>query len=107
MNQPLVWVTGAGGLIGGYLVKTASQFAPGCSVLGLHRADLDLTDFSTVQLRFERERPACIIHCAAMSRSAECQVKPQLALRINVEATHFLSQVGADIPFIFFSTDLV
>ena len=31
------WITGAGGLIGNYLVQTAPRFAPHCQVIGIIR----------------------------------------------------------------------
>lgn len=107
MSIPLAWVTGAGGLIGNYLVQTAPQFAPAWRVRGLTRAQLDLLDFSAVCRAFDEERPQLIIHCAAMSRSPDCQAQPELARRINVEATARLAGLAAEIPFVFFSSDLV
>ena len=47
---PRAIITGAAGLIGQYLVKTAPRWAPDWDVQGLTRADLDLTD------RVERRR---------------------------------------------------
>lgn len=42
-----------------------------------------------------------------MSRSPDCQANPQLARRINVDATAVLAELARDIPFVFFSSDLV
>ena len=103
----VAWITGAGGLIGNYLIQTASQFAPTWRVRGLARAQLDLLDFVAVSRAFHGERPQLIIHCAAMSKSPDCQAQPELARRINVEATARLTELAADIPFVFFSSDLV
>ena len=103
----VAWITGAGGLIGNYLIQTASQFAPARRVRGLTRAQLDLLDFVAVSRAFHGERPQLIIHCAAMSKSPDCQAQPELARRINVEATARLAELAADIPFVFFSSDLV
>jgi dTDP-4-dehydrorhamnose reductase len=105
--KPLVWITGAGGLIGNYLVQTAPQFAPRWSPQGLTRAQRDLLDFDAVRQTFAKQRPALIIHCAAMSRSPDCQANRQLARRINIEATAVLAELASDIPFVFFSSDLV
>lgn len=103
----IVWVTGAAGLIGSELVRHAQANAGGFSVVGLTRAELDLTDFRAVQKRFEAERPVGILHCAALSRSPACEAEPALAKRINVEATRVLSELSTDLRFLFFSTDLV
>jgi dTDP-4-dehydrorhamnose reductase len=102
-----IWITGAGGLIGGYLVRSAASFFPEATVSGLTRAQLDLADFSAVRTAFQRQNPRLVIHCAAVSRIAECQANPALARKLNIEATALLAQLAADIPFIFFSTDLV
>jgi len=106
-EKPLVWITGAGGLIGNYLVQTELQFAPMWSVQRLTRAHLDLLDFNAVRKEFLRRRPGLIIHCAAMSRSPDCQANPQLAQITNVEATAVLAELAKDIPFVFLSSDLV
>lgn len=67
MTTSRVWITGAGGLLGSYLLKTAPQFALGWQVVGLRRAELDLTDFSAVRARFRADQPAAILHCAAIA----------------------------------------
>src|SRR6266568_5931399 len=105
--KELIWVTGAGGLLGNYLVQTAPHYAPGSQVIGLTRAQLDLTDFSAVRHRFHARAPRLILHCAALSRSPACQENPPLARKLNVEATSCLAESAADIPFVFFSSDLV
>lgn len=68
---------------------------------------MDLLDFATVRATFLAQKPAAIIHCAAMSKSPDCQANPQLAHKINVEATALLAELADDLPFIFFSSDLV
>jgi dTDP-4-dehydrorhamnose reductase len=68
---------------------------------------LDLTDFVAVERRFQADRPRLVIHCAAMSKTLECQANPTQARRNNVEATGHLAALAAEADFIFFSTDLV
>ncbi len=106
MNE-LIWVTGAGGLIGNYLVQTAPRYAPDSRVIGLTRAQLDVTDFNAVREQFHARKPQLIVHCAALSRSPASQENPSLARKLNVEATASLAELAADNPFIFFSSDLV
>lgn len=106
-NSPLAWVTGAGGLIGNSLVELAPRYAPAWQVRGLRREDADLTDFAALQRLYRRDRPQLIIHCAALSRSPDCEANPALARRLNVEATRQLAELGAEVPFVWFSTDLV
>lgn len=98
------WVTGAGGLIGSHIVAAAPNH---WQVRALTRAELDLLDSRAVREAFARERPQLVIHCAALSRSPACEADPKAARFINVEATRLLAGLSADIPLLFFSTDLV
>lgn len=68
---------------------------------------LDLLDFAAVRNAFQEQKPDTIIHCAALSKSPDCQANPALAYKINVETTAVLAELAATIPFIFFSTDMV
>jgi len=107
MNSALAWITGAGGLIGNYLVQTAAECAPRWRLVGLTRPQLDLLDVTAVRGRFFQDKPELIIHCAALSRSPACQAHPNLARQLNVDLTARLAELAAEIPFVFFSTDLV
>jgi dTDP-4-dehydrorhamnose reductase len=104
---PLAWITGAGGLIGNYLFHSAAKFAPDWRVRPLTRSDIDLADAPKVGALFRQEQPHAIFHCAALSKSPDCQANPALARKLNVEVTQELSELARDIPFIFFSSDLV
>ncbi len=106
MPRP-IWITGAGGLIGNYLVQTAPGFLSDTTVVGLTRAHLNLVDFSEVRREFHHQKPQALIHCAALSQDADCRANPALAHRLNVGATALLAELAAEIPFVFFSTDLV
>lgn len=101
-----IWITGAGGLIGNYLVQTAPR-AVRPRVIGLTRAQLDLCDFAAVRQAFRNDSPELVIHCAAMTHPPTCEAHPDLAQKVNVEVTALLAELAADIPFIFFSSDLV
>ncbi len=102
-----IWITGAAGLIGHQLVRLASDFDSVDEVVGLTRAELDLTNFRAVRSAFSHQSPRMIIHCAALSQSPACQADPALAHKLNVEVTDVLAGLAAAIPFVFFSTDLV
>jgi dTDP-4-dehydrorhamnose reductase len=109
MTNPhsIIWVTGAGGLIGSEVVRVATEFASTSRIRGLTRDELDLLDFAAVRRAFNEQRPGLIIHCAAMTRTPACQAQPALARRINVEATAALAELAADAQFVQLSTDLV
>lgn len=105
--KSLAWITGAAGLIGHQLIRAGPQFAVRWSLRPISRTDLDLTDFQAVESLFMAERPSLIIHCAALTSSPACQQKPELAQRLNVDVTAHLAHLAAEIPFLFFSSDLV
>jgi dTDP-4-dehydrorhamnose reductase len=103
----LVWLTGANGLIGSHLVQTAPQLAPNFRLRPLARADFDLLDFAAVEREFKKDKPQLVIHCAAITNVADAQKNPQLAQRVNFATTKLLAELSAEIPIVFFSTDLV
>jgi dTDP-4-dehydrorhamnose reductase len=105
--KSLVWITGANGLIGNYLVQIAPKSAPLWRVRALTRPQLDLLDSDAVRLEFQKDQPQLVIHCAAMTGIAETQASPTLARRVNVEVTGLLAELAAEIQFVFFSSDLV
>src|SRR5207253_11417130 len=89
----LAWITEAGGLIGSHLIRSAP---PGpLKTVALTRAILDLCDFAAVKEAFQRDRPAVIIHCAAISKTPDCARDPALACRVNVEETTNLATRAA------------
>lgn len=103
----LAWITGANGLIGDYLMQAAGRSDFPWRIRGLKRTDFDLLDFAAVERAFAQDKAELIIHCAAITVVAEAQKNPDLARRVNFEATAFLAGLAASIPFVFFSTDLV
>ena len=103
----LVWITGANGLIGNHLVQTAPRFAPRWRVRALTRADFDLLDLAAVRREFVKDQPQLVIHCAAITIVSAAQKNPALARRVNVDVTKLLAELAAEIPLVFFSTDLV
>ena len=105
--KPIALITGAAGLIGGYLVRSAPRWAPDWEVRGVTRAEVDLTDRTQMEQVWNRHRPDLVIHCAALSRTGVCEQDPARARLINVEATRLLAGLARDVPFIFLSTDQV
>jgi dTDP-4-dehydrorhamnose reductase len=103
----LAWITGANGLIGNYLVRTAPKLARQWRWRALTRGELDLLDFAAVRREFQKDQPQLVIHCAAISTVAGAQANPALARQVNVEVTKLLAELAAEVRLIFFSTDLV
>ena len=98
------YVTGASGLIGSYVIKTAP---PEWKLVTVERAQLLNFDRITGLIRYGE--PNAIIHCAAISKSPACDADPETATKINRDVTVNLAATAAwmKIPFIFLSTDLV
>jgi dTDP-4-dehydrorhamnose reductase len=76
-------------------------------VVPLTRADLDLADFPALRDRFNRDSPALVFHCAALSRSPVCEKDPKLARLLNVDVPAMLTDLCRHSCLVFFSTDLV
>ena len=110
-NKPycmkIAWITGTNGLIGAQLVGLGPQAAPAWSVKPITRANVDLSDFTAVERQFRADQPGLIIHCAAITAVADAQKNPALARHINLDLTALLAGLAVDIPFVFFSTDIV
>lgn len=102
--RPLVLITGAAGLIGRYLVTRAARWAPRWDLQGVTRGDAELTDPTSVGRIWASIKPDAVIHCAALSRTKECEQDPDRARRENVAATVTLAQLARDIPFLFLSS---
>ena len=102
-----IWVTGAAGLIGNYVVEQAAQFAPGIEVVPLTRTDVDLRDSARLESLFREQSPDGVIHCAAIANTSICESDQQLATAINVSATSCLARLASGVPFVFLSTDIV
>ncbi|MFV0307316.1 MAG: sugar nucleotide-binding protein, partial [Desertimonas sp.] len=74
-------VTGAAGQLGRDVVDTAR--AAGDDVLGLSRADLDVTDRDAVLGAVTTWRPDTVIHTAAWTAVDACESDPARAFDIN------------------------
>ena len=93
-----VGITGTGGLIGSYLLRSAPRE---WQVHAMPRDTKVLGDW------WKQHRPELVIHCAALSKAAACERDPELARTSNVELTRELCELARDARLIFFSTDLV
>jgi dTDP-4-dehydrorhamnose reductase len=104
MSRKVAWVTGANGLIGGYIVAHAP---PDYDARPIIRERIDLLDFARVRQLWKQDDPMLVIHCAAISKSVACQQQPELARKTNVDLTGLLSELARDRSLVFFSSDLV
>lgn len=110
-------VTGASGYVGSNLIK----FLKGAEydVYGVTSKEmreekiyrLDLIDSQKLLDVLNLLKPNVIFHTAALSSLSECEKNPELAMRINVEATRniidAIRNVNLDIKLVFLSSDYV
>ncbi len=101
-----VLITGAAGMLGSAVVESAPV---GQDVVGVTRANGDLTDGDTARATFAAHAPHAVIHCAAYTDVDGCTRDPQRARRNNAKATALLAQECAErgTRLVFLSTDYV
>lgn len=109
-------VTGASGLLGGYLLRelrgetvVAWSGSNVEDVLGQPIVRVDITDDRAVAAAFHDARPDAVIHAAAIARVDECRRDPDRARRVNVDGSRHLAELAAGngARFVLVSTDLV
>ena len=99
-------VTGAAGLLGKGL---AQVFRSRNEVFPLTRQDGDITDAKRMRELLTGITPDVIVHPAGIPDIDECERNPELAFRVNTEATKGLIEIARDLGarFVFVSTDAV
>lgn len=102
-----VLVTGAGGLVGRFVVRHCQSH--GEEVIGFDHAGLDITDEQSVASTFDRERPDVVINCAAWTDVDGCESDPDHAQRANACGPELLalSCGKIDAQLLTISTDYV
>lgn len=111
-------ITGASGQLGSYLLRelrrrdatvVAWSGTRAGDLFGYKLQPVDLTDAAATVLAYRAAKPDAVIHAAAQARVDICQCDPDLARRVNVDATTRLSALAneAGARLVFVSTDLV
>jgi dTDP-4-dehydrorhamnose reductase len=100
-----ILVTGAGGMLGLALRRAGA----GQDVLGLTRAELDITDAAQVASALGGSRPGAVINCAAWTDVDGAQSDPEGAHAINAIGAGTLAQACAasGVHLVHMSTDYV
>jgi dTDP-4-dehydrorhamnose reductase len=102
-----ILVTGAAGLLGGSMVAEAR--GRGHEVVGLSRAELDVTDEGRVRDLIAGHRPDAIVHCAGHTGVDQAESEPALARTVNRDGARNVAVAadasGADLLYV--STDYV
>jgi len=103
-----ILVTGVAGQLGHDVVVAAQD--EGITAVGIDLVDLDLTNEAAVQTYFtEHNDFTAIIHCAAYTAVDKAEDEPDVAEKVNVEATRYLVNAAKTIgaKFMYISTDYV
>jgi dTDP-4-dehydrorhamnose reductase len=88
-----VLVTGAGGMLGRDVLRACEL--RGHSVLGLPRAELDITDGPAVDATLARLRPDAVVNCAAWTDVDGAEAHETDALGVNSEAAGVVAAAAA------------
>jgi dTDP-4-dehydrorhamnose reductase len=101
-----ILVTGAGGQVGEALLKTAPE---GREVVGLTRAQLDITDRTAVLAAVYEHKPEVIFNCAAYNAVDRAESEQDRAFAVNHAAVATLAAAAedADALFVHISSDYV
>jgi dTDP-4-dehydrorhamnose reductase len=118
VTRPRWLVTGAGGQLGGSLLEYLVRI--GASALGVvsprgpapsvgTTVRLDVTDASGLADLVGSVRPGVVVHAAAIASVATAHAEPDLAKRVNTDATAALAGLcaGVGARFVYVSTDMV
>jgi dTDP-4-dehydrorhamnose reductase len=102
--MPRLAVSGARGRLGRAIMAAAEQDA-----IAWSRPDLDLDDPASLVALVERDRPALVVHAAAMTDVDACARDPELALRRNGAVVGPLAHAchGAGVGLVLISTNEV
>jgi len=108
MKRPKLLVTGANGQLGQELLSWATHF-PQFEMLGLDRAQLDITQQAEVDEYFSQNDIQFCINCAAYTAVDKAESETSLAQAINIEGVRHLVLAcqRQNIPLIHLSTDYV
>jgi dTDP-4-dehydrorhamnose reductase len=104
-GKPIL-VAGGGGLLGRSLAALSTADRP---VVGLSRAELDISDRDSVRTALDRYRPSAVVNAAAMTDVDGCERDPEAARRGNVEGPRVLAEAcrAAGVRLVHVSTDFV
>ncbi|MEO0559428.1 MAG: dTDP-4-dehydrorhamnose reductase [Bacteroidota bacterium] len=99
-------ILGARGQVGLELTHSLASLG---QVIGLDRADCDLTDLTRLPEIIRQHRPDVIVNAAAYTAVDRAESEPKLAHRINAEAPGVLAEVARqlDALLVHYSTDYV
>lgn len=104
--MPPILLLGREGQVGWELARSLAPFAP---VLGLARAQLDLTDADAIRRTVREVRPGLIVNAAAYTQVDKAETETTLAAAVNATAPGILAEEAKRVgcPLVHYSTDYV
>ena len=101
-----ILVTGASGFVGSrFVARWRNEF----SILAPTHAELDITDRESVDGYFMQHTPDVVVHLAALSNTAYCELNEPESYSVNVEGAANIARASArcGAKLVFFSSDQV
>ncbi len=113
IKDATILITGAGGLLGGRLVK---RFGDSNNVVGhfhnkpkdknsIREVVGDLGEIEHTKILASDIKPDIIINCAALADVDRCEFEPELSRHVNIKAVRLLLKYFPDAKFVHVSTD--
>lgn len=88
-------ITGATGMLGGYVLSMAET--QGHKVLAPSRSEFDLKNIGSIAAFIREAKPDAVLHLAAQTDVDFCERNPENAALINVLATQEIAKATADV----------
>ncbi len=100
-------VTGAAGMLGRDVMLAAGN--AGHDVVGFGRAELDVTDASALERKFDLERPDVVINCAAWTDVDGAEAAEQEAFAVNGAGAGNVAAAAAEVgaSVVYVSSDYI
>lgn len=105
-----ILITGGSGFLGSRICQYYRQNLHGqYEILSPSHAEMDFTKMEGVQHYIDKNKPAMIIHCGAVSDTGYAQEHPEESFLINVVGTENLARISGEkgIRLIFMSSDQI
>jgi dTDP-4-dehydrorhamnose reductase len=102
-----ILVFGAGGLLGRAIISAKAP--SGLNVVGLRRAEADITDAAAVERIVAQVRPTVIVNAAGYAAVDRAESEPDLAFAVNADGAGNLAAAGREVgaSLVHLSTDYV
>lgn len=103
-----ILITGVNGFLGSRLLEYFRE-REGYETIGITHRELEISDSLAVSAFLRAIRPDCVLHCAGVSNTGECEQDPERSERINVNGTANVAKACKNVgsKMIFMSSDQV